>query len=100
MDDDRCQMVDISCDRVRTKIRNFINSGEMKVGEFQKAIGTNANSYHNFMGQSGAHKGVNSLVYQNAFAFFKHRELNGNKVPKKKVRKEDEEKATDVEGIK
>jgi hypothetical protein len=89
----------ISCDRVRTKIRNFINSGEMKVGEFQKAIGTNSKSYTAFMGQKGANKGVNSMVYQNAFAFFKHRELNGVKAPKKKVKKDEEAVATDVSGI-
>jgi hypothetical protein len=71
----------------------------MKVGEFQKAIGTNSRSYGAFMGQSGAHKGENSAVYQNAFAFFKHRELNGIKAPKKKVKKEDENKETDVSGI-
>ncbi|KAF4630038.1 hypothetical protein G7Y89_g8109 [Cudoniella acicularis] len=99
IDDDRCQMVDISCDRVRTKIRNFINSGEMKVGEFQKAIGTNSKSYGSFMGQSGAYKGSGSSVYVNAFAFFKHRELNGIKAAKKKVKKEDEAKKTDVSGI-
>lgn len=72
----------------------------MKVGEFQKAIGTNSGSYAAFMGQKGAHKGANSMVYQNAFAFFKHRELNGIKAPKKKVKKEDEENATDVSGLK
>lgn len=89
--------------RVRTKIRNFINSGEMKVGEFQKAIGTNSRSYSAFMGQSGANEGANSMVYQNAFVFFKHRELNGIKAPKKKVKKkvkkEDEDKTTDVSGV-
>jgi hypothetical protein len=93
-------MVDISCDRVRTKIRNFINSGEMKVTEFQKAIGTNSRSYGAFMGQSGPYKGSGSSVYGNAFAFFKHRELNGIKAPKKKVKKEDEAKQNDVSGIK
>ncbi|TVY85856.1 hypothetical protein LAWI1_G008475 [Lachnellula willkommii] len=98
IDDDRCRYVDISCDRVRTKIRNFLSSGEMKVGEFQKAIGTNSKSYGAFMAQSGAYKGVNSSVYSNAFAFFKHRELNGIKAPTKKIKPEDISKF-DVSGI-
>lgn len=92
-------MVDISCDRVRTKIRNFLNSGEMKVGEFQKAICVNSRSYGTFMGQSGPYKGSGSSVYVNAFAFFKHRELNGIKPLKKKVKKEDEVKQNDVSAI-
>ncbi|MCJ1238824.1 hypothetical protein MMC14_006815 [Varicellaria rhodocarpa] len=40
-----------SCDQVRRKINTFINSGEMKVGEFQKAIGVNSRSYGTFMTQ-------------------------------------------------
>jgi hypothetical protein len=52
-------------------------------GEFQKAIGANSKSYYTFMNQNGPTKGSNSMVYQNAFAFFKHRELNGIKAPKK-----------------
>ncbi|CAJ2511166.1 Uu.00g067910.m01.CDS01 [Anthostomella pinea] len=92
IDDDRCQEVDISCDRVRTKIRDFIASGEMKAGEFQKAIGANSKSYYSFMNQSGPFKGSGSCVYTNAFAFFKQRELNGIKAPKKpKVAKEVDE---------
>jgi hypothetical protein len=39
------------------------------------------------------------MVCQNAFAFFKHRELNDIKAPRKKVKKEDEDKATDVSGV-
>jgi hypothetical protein len=71
----------------------------MKVGEFQKAIGANANSYRNFMAQNGPYKGSGSMVYVNAFAFFKKRELMGKKLPKKKVKKEDEAQKHDVSGI-
>ena len=53
----------ISCDAVRSKIRNFLASGEMKVGEFQKTIGTNSNTYGGFMRQNGAYKGSGSTVY-------------------------------------
>ncbi|KUJ15937.1 uncharacterized protein LY89DRAFT_618637 [Mollisia scopiformis] len=83
IDDEICQTVDINCNAVRAKIRRFLESGEMKVGEFQRAIGTNSKSYHTFMNQSGPYKGNGSSVYGNAFAFFKHRELNGVKIAKK-----------------
>lgn len=37
------------------------------------------------MRQNGPYKGANSCVYQNAFAFFKLRELNGVKIKRAKV---------------
>ncbi|KAF2030612.1 hypothetical protein EK21DRAFT_88734 [Setomelanomma holmii] len=66
-----------SCDVVRRKIRAFIDNGEMKVGEFQKAINVTSNSSSRFMGQNGPHKGSGSDVYMLAWAFFKKRELRG-----------------------
>ena len=39
------------------------------------------------------------LCIDSAFVFFKKRELQGKKQPKKKVKKEDEEKENDVSGI-
>lgn len=57
----------------------------MKVGEFQKAIGASSSTYSAFMRQNGPYKGANSCVYQNAFAFFKLRELNGVKIKKAKI---------------
>ncbi|KAL2072071.1 hypothetical protein VTL71DRAFT_11414 [Oculimacula yallundae] len=78
------ETVTISCNAVRAKIRRFLESGEMKVGEFQRAIHTNSVTYGRFMNQSGPHKGSGSTVYGNAFAFFKLRELNGVKITKKK----------------
>ncbi|KAF2183131.1 hypothetical protein K469DRAFT_739956 [Zopfia rhizophila CBS 207.26] len=75
-----------SCDAIRRKIRAFIDSGEMKVGEFQNAIGVNSRSYSAFMGQNGAYKGSGSSVYYKAWAFFKKRELRGIKMPKKKAK--------------
>ncbi|CAG8948905.1 hypothetical protein HYFRA_00002031 [Hymenoscyphus fraxineus] len=89
IDDERCYDVDISCDAVRNKIRKYLETGEMTVGQFKKAIDVNTAPYNNFMQQAGAHKGEQSSVYPKAFAFFKHRELNGIKPPKKpKVVKE------------
>jgi hypothetical protein len=67
-------MVDLNCDQVRRKIRSFLESGEMKVSEFQRAIGASSRSYTSFMGQNGRDKGSMSDVYPNAFAFFKKRE--------------------------
>jgi hypothetical protein len=92
------QHVNISCDAVRTKVRSFLNSGEMKVTSFQKAIRANSKSYSSFMGQKGPFKGSNSNIYPNAFTFFKAKELNGITAPppKKKVKKEDSEKTVDV----
>lgn len=54
----------------------------MKVGEFQKAINTNSNTYSRFMSQNGPYKGAGSTVYFRAFLFFKKRELRGIKPPR------------------
>ncbi|KAH9211739.1 hypothetical protein DL95DRAFT_369296 [Leptodontidium sp. 2 PMI_412] len=89
-DDDSDEGVYITqnCDQIRRKIHAFINSGEMKVGEFQKAIGVNSKGYSLFMGQSGRDKGSGSNTYIQAFKFFKKREEQGLKIaaPKKKTK--------------
>ena len=97
--DPRLQHITDSCDVVRRKIHNFINSGGMKVGEFQNAIGVSGNSYSRFMSQKGPHKGDGCDAYQEAFIFFKKRELQGIKEPKKRVKKEDQDKKLDVSGV-
>ncbi|TGO50751.1 hypothetical protein BOTNAR_0381g00020 [Botryotinia narcissicola] len=100
-DNERLHIVDQNCDQIRRKIRTFLESGEMKVTEFQKKIGTNSRSYGAFMGQSGKFKGDQSNVYLNAFIFFKKRELQGVKPPKKpKVSKAEEVKKFDVSAVK
>ncbi|OAK99529.1 hypothetical protein IQ06DRAFT_317593 [Phaeosphaeriaceae sp. SRC1lsM3a] len=71
-----------SCDVVRRKIRAFLDNGEMKVGDFQKAINTNSNTYSRFMSQNGPYKGAGSTVYGQAWLFFKKRELRGIKPPR------------------
>ncbi|QSZ35241.1 hypothetical protein DSL72_008110 [Monilinia vaccinii-corymbosi] len=99
-DDERLHMVDQNCDQIRRKIRSFLEKGEMKVTEFQKNIGVNRGSYGSFMGQTGKYKGDKSNVYYNAFAFFKKRELQGVKPPKKaKVSKAMVENKLDVSAI-
>lgn len=92
-------MVTESCDQVRRKINSFLNSGEMKKGDFYKAIGCSGNSVLCFLGQSGAYKGSESNVYVAAFKFFKKREAKGIKMPKKKIKK-GEEKVVDLNSIK
>jgi hypothetical protein len=51
------------------------------------------------MGQSGAYKGDCCDTYQEAFKFFKKRELKGVKIPKKKVKKAEEAAQNDVSAI-
>ncbi len=76
----------MTCNQVRSKIRAFINSGEMKVGEFQDKLGVSGNSYRNFLGQNGNTKGMESDTYYAASEFFKKRELAGVKMPRKKAK--------------
>lgn len=92
-------MITETCDQVRRKINSFLNSGDMKKGEFNNAIGCSSNAVLRFLGQSGAYKGSGSDVYVAAFKFFKKREAKGIKINKKKVRK-GEETLTGVDNIK
>ncbi|KAI0133759.1 hypothetical protein BJ170DRAFT_690127 [Xylariales sp. AK1849] len=80
-DDPRLEEVDQTCNQIRGKIRRFIDSGVMKVGEFQKAIGVGSASYQRFMNQNGPDAGSGSDVYWAASKFFKKRELQGIKAP-------------------
>ncbi|KAI1480984.1 hypothetical protein F4774DRAFT_424569 [Daldinia eschscholtzii] len=99
-DDPRLYEINETCNEVRRKIRDFIQGGNMKVGEFQEAIGVSSTAYQRFMNQTGAYKGQESDTYPRAFAFFKKRELQGLKAnPPKKPRKS-ESKALDVGDIK
>ncbi|KAL5692813.1 hypothetical protein EMGR_005674 [Emarellia grisea] len=83
-DDERLNYIEWNCDQVRRRIRSFIESGEMKIGEFQNAIGVSSRSYLDFMGQHGRDKGSGSSTYINAARFFKKRELQGIKPLRKK----------------
>lgn len=51
------------------------------------------------MGQNGPHKGSGSVVYSNAFKFFKKRELQGIKAPKKKAKPAVEAAKNDISDI-
>ncbi|KAI8941127.1 hypothetical protein NX059_002366 [Plenodomus lindquistii] len=75
-----------NCDMIRRKIRSLIDNGDMKVGEFQKAVNITPNAYSRFMGQNGPEKGMESSVFPAAWAFFKKREMLGIKpTPTKKA---------------
>ncbi|KAF2656242.1 hypothetical protein K491DRAFT_692261 [Lophiostoma macrostomum CBS 122681] len=90
-----------SCDVVRRKIRTFLDSGEMKVGEFQKAINVTSKSYSTFMTQNGPYKGSGSSVYYSAWAFFQKREMRGLKMPKKKAKTDaaGNDQGVDIAGV-
>lgn len=76
--------IDASCNVVRGKINRFLESGEMKVGEFCDALGVSAKSYRNFMAMNGKDKGAGSDTYMAAWEFFKKRDIAGLKTPKKR----------------
>jgi hypothetical protein len=77
----------MNCNQVRSKIRAYINSGEMKVGQFQDKLGVSSKSYGEFMGQNGPDKGAFSSTYHAGWEFFKKLELAGVKMPRKKKAK-------------
>ncbi|THC94839.1 hypothetical protein EYZ11_005675 [Aspergillus tanneri] len=83
-DDERLDEITWNADQIRRLIRSFIESGEMKVGEFQRAINVSSRSYSEFMKHWGPDKGLGSATYGNASRFFKKRELQGIKPPRKK----------------
>ncbi|KAG9965622.1 hypothetical protein KCU61_g1852, partial [Aureobasidium melanogenum] len=73
-----------SCTVVRGKINRFLQAGEMKIGQFCDAIGVSQNAYRRFMSQNGKFAGAGCDTYQNAWEFFKKREMAGLKIPTKK----------------
>ncbi|KAH9908567.1 hypothetical protein F4778DRAFT_352077 [Xylariomycetidae sp. FL2044] len=88
-DDPRLDVIDQTCGQIRNKIRRFIDSGAMKVGEFQKALVVLPGSYQRFMNQIGPDAGASSTTYVRAHRFFKKRELQGLRAvpPKKRGKK-------------
>ena len=89
-----------TCDAIRRKINKLINSGEMKVTEFQRACNINSNSYGRFMKLKGPYAGDMNQTYGAAFRFFKAREAAGIKCrSQKKVKKNEESKKLDVSTV-
>ena len=88
-----------TCNAVRKKIRTWTDSGAMKVGEFQNALGVSSKAYTSFMNRTGTWDGDNCDTYHKASIFFRKRELQGlplkaNK-PKKAKTAASAAKATD-----
>jgi hypothetical protein len=77
-DDERLERLDgDTCNTVRRKIRNWIDSGAQKVGEFQKTIGVSSKAYGSFMNRTGTWDGEGTDTFAKAHHFFKKRELQG-----------------------
>ncbi|WZH40319.1 uncharacterized protein QYS62_001251 [Fusarium acuminatum] len=66
-----------TCNSIRRKIRNWIDSGAQKVGEFQKTIGVSSKAYGSFMNRTGTWDGEGTDTFAKAHRFFKKRELQG-----------------------
>ncbi|KAE8385438.1 hypothetical protein BDV23DRAFT_164905 [Aspergillus alliaceus] len=102
-DDPRLDVYQWDCNQIRRKIKNLIESKEMKIGEFQRVLDVSARSYSAFLKMSGPMKGSESNTYVHAHRFFRKRELQGIKEPRKKpVSKQaklDTEKKYDVSEI-
>lgn len=89
-----------NCDAIRRKINSLINSGGMKVTEFQRACDINSNSYGRFMKLKGPYAGDMNQTYRAAFRFFEHRKRAGIKEPtKKKIKKDEEIRKLDVSRV-
>ncbi|KAI1341149.1 hypothetical protein F5Y15DRAFT_377060 [Xylariaceae sp. FL0016] len=88
-DDPRLDVISDTPQQVRRKIRAFIDNGNMKVGEFQRAIGVSPTAYTHFMQCTRSRDGQGSGVYPAAAAFFTKRQLQGlEEVPKQKNKKQ------------
>ncbi|CAF9904137.1 MAG: hypothetical protein ALECFALPRED_004863 [Alectoria fallacina] len=75
-----------NCDAIRRKINSFINSGELKVTDFQRACDINCSSYGRFMKLKGPYAGDMNQAYKAAFQFFE-------------LKKDEEIRKLDVSGI-
>ncbi|KAI1245181.1 hypothetical protein MGN70_012071 [Eutypa lata] len=60
-----------NCDEVREMIRNLVDSTDMRVCDFQKALSVSPSAYQNFMKQSGPERGSHCETYLRARDFFK-----------------------------
>lgn len=89
IDDDDRRLTSLpmeSCNQIRKKIRNWLDSGASKVGELQRMLNVSAPAYGRFMKASGTWEGEYSDTYIQASLFFKKRQILGLpiQVPKAK----------------
>lgn len=87
-----------SCTVVRGKMKRFLDSGEMRIGQFCDAIGVSQNAYRRFMAEKGQYGGMGCDTYQSAWEFFRKREMAGLKIPTKKQKTAAAAKAADSAG--
>ncbi|KAF7553607.1 hypothetical protein G7Z17_g3510 [Cylindrodendrum hubeiense] len=89
-----------TCNQVRRKIRNWTESGAMKIGQFQDTLGVSPKAYGSFMKRTGTWDGESCDTYIKACAFFKKRELQGLPLkaskPKKPKTAESTQKAAEL----
>lgn len=85
---------DKNCNQVRKLINQVLDNKIMKKGEFCDAIGSGHHSLNAFLQKSGPHNGIQSEAYDNAFVWFKQRELAGLKMPDVKKRQKQAEAAS------
>ncbi|KAK3079132.1 hypothetical protein LTS18_005662, partial [Coniosporium uncinatum] len=76
-------LLSINCNTIRTKLRNLVDSREMKIGELCKTLGVSNKSYNTFMSQNGPDKGMSTAIYPAAAHFFYKREKAGISAAKK-----------------
>ncbi|CAG8957025.1 hypothetical protein HYFRA_00012505 [Hymenoscyphus fraxineus] len=79
------------CDAVRRKLRNLMATGEFTQGKLCEKLGVSSKSYRTFMGMNGKTKGLNTATYGPAYRYFQKQEMTQGPVPKKRVKKADEE---------
>ncbi|KAI1479568.1 hypothetical protein F4774DRAFT_381377 [Daldinia eschscholtzii] len=85
--------IDLTCNQVRGRINKLLDNNIMKKGEFCDAININPASVNKFLSKSGTMDGSGSWVYNNAWRWFKQRELAGLKMPDVKKRQKTESTA-------
>lgn len=81
-------VVDMSCEQVRRLINQVLDRRIMKKGEFCSAIGSSSHSVNTFLQRRGPTGGMCYGAYDNAWAWFKQRELAGLEMPDVKKRQE------------
>ncbi|KAI8966279.1 hypothetical protein F5Y11DRAFT_188807 [Daldinia sp. FL1419] len=84
----------LSCNQVRGKINKLLDSNIMKKGEFCDAIGISSRRLNIFLAKRGSMDGAGSLVYSEAWRWFKQRDVAGLKMPDVKKRQKTEAAAT------
>lgn len=73
--------LDLDCNEVRHLIQKVIDRGIYKKGEFCNTIGCSPTAVNRFLEKVGPDGGIDSDVYDQAWAWFKKRELAGLPMP-------------------